>query len=318
MQSGNPAGIGQHGLGQFVAKRQGSNPSESEQHIGNQQRSQGRSGQQSQGGPMGLGESLKHFAQQCCSANATHNVGSTERMFSTGVGGMLVASGLLRGRLPGLLLTAIGGALLYRGVTGHCSVYQQLGINTYEMEGDRSITKGLKIEETVTIARPAHDLYEVWTQWERLPEILPHIEEVKDLGQGRTRWTARGPLGTRLTWEAEVINQEPDRLIAWQSLTGGDVDTAGSVHFNQQGGNSTEMVVSMQYEPPGGRLTAMVSEFLGIGLDQRVRRDLLRFKSTMESSQQPGIQGAHASTDSSELSPDALQSGSTTGRQQHS
>jgi len=307
MQSGNPSPTGQYGLGQYVARRQDAQRQGSTQSAGGQLG--GRN--QSRGAAIGgLGESLKHLAEQCCSGSATQNVGSTERMFSTGMGGMLIASGLLRGRLPGLLLTAIGGALLYRGITGHCSVYQQLGFNTSEMEGERAITKGIKIEESITIARPAHDLYEVWTQWGRLPEILPHIEEVKDLGQGRTRWTARGPLGTRLTWDAEVINQEPDRLIAWQSLNGGDVDTAGSVHFNAQGGNTTEMVVSMQYEPPGGRLTAMVSEFLGIGLDQRVRRDLQRFKSTMES-QHSATQGAHASTDSSEVTPGSLQSGST-------
>ena len=309
MQSGNPSATGQYGLGQYVAKRQDAqrqNPDQS-------QRDHRQLGQHNYGGSTGLGESLRHLAQQCCSGTADLNVGSTERIFSTGMGGMLIASGLLRGRLPGLLLTAIGGALLYRGITGHCSVYQQLGFNTSEMEGERSITKGVKIEESVTIARPAHDLYEVWTQWERLPEILPHIDEVKDLGQGRTRWTARGPLGTRLTWEAEVINQETDRLIAWQSLNGGDVDTAGSVHFNAQGANATEMVVSMQYEPPGGRLTAMVSEFLGVGLDQRVRRDLQRFKSSMES-QQSGTQGAHAAMDSSELAAGGSKSGSNAGK----
>lgn len=249
------------------------------------------------------------LAGQCCSANAPQNVGSTERMFSTGIGGMLVASGILRGRLPGLLLTAVGGALLYRGLTGHCSLYQQLGISTHEQEGERAIVKGVKIEESVVIGRPAHELYERWTKWEQLPEVLPHIDQVKDLGQGRTRWTARGPMGIQLTWESEVINQETDRLVAWQSLNGGDVDTAGSVRFDALDPEHTEMRVSMQYSPPGGRVTAMAAEFLGLGLNQRVRTDLQRFKANMESMQTPSadsvsIQGAHASTDGSEVSPD--------------
>lgn len=269
MQSSNSHISSGHGLGQFMAQRERTH---TEQPLGQ------------------ISQSLKNLAQQCCNSECEQNVGSTERLFSTGFGGVLVASGLLRGRLRGLLLTVAGGALLYRGLSGHCSVYQQLGISTSEVEGERSIVKGLKIEETITINRSAHDLYQKWTRWESLPEILPHIDQVRDLGQGRTRWTARGPLATRLTWDAEVINQETDRLVAWQSLSGGDIDTAGSVHFDSLGANLTEMTVSMQYDPPGGKLTAMVSEFLGVGLDQRLRKDLQRFKATMEASHQSGTQ----------------------------
>lgn len=237
-------------------------------------------------------------------AGGEENVGSSERIISTGLGGLLVANGILRGRLPGLLMTAIGGALLYRGLTGHCALYQQLGIDTTATEGERSAVKGLKIEDSVTIHRPAQELYDIWTRWEQLPEILPHIEHVKDLGNGRTRWTARGPLGATLSWEAEVINQDPGRMVAWQSLSGGDVDTAGSVHFNATGANTTHMTVSMQYHPPGGRLSAVLAEFLGVGLDRRLREDLHRFKHSMESKVEPGAQGAHAATDGSEVASD--------------
>lgn len=235
--------------------------------------------------------------QQGLSDAGEQNVGSSERIVSTGLGGLLVANGILRGRLPGLLMTAIGGALIYRGVSGFCALYQQLGINSSSMEGERAITKGVKIEESVTIRRPAQELYDAWTRWEQLPQILPHIEHVKDLGHGRTRWTARGPLGTSLSWDAEVINQDPGRMVAWQSIGGGDVDTAGSVHFDAADENTTRMTVSMQYQPPGGRLTAVVAEFLGIGLDRRTREDLQRFKRIMESGSQVGTQAAHAASD---------------------
>lgn len=243
----------------------------------------------------------RHQQQSCCGME--QNVGSSERIVSTGLGGLLVANGILRGRLPGLLMTAIGGALIYRGVTGFCGLYQQLGINTNAGEsessnqGNRAITKGVKVVESVTIRRPAQELYDIWTQWEQLPEILGNIEHVKDLGNGRTRWTARGPLGSTLSWDAEAINEDPGRMIAWQSVRGGDVDTAGSVHFESAGENNTRMRVSMQYEPPGGRLTAVLAEYFGIGLDQRLRDDLQRFKRSMESGAQPSAPAAHAATD---------------------
>lgn len=267
---------------------------------GDHQLSQRSGSSQQQSGPRypGLMQWEQQRRQQQGRAGSSEvNVGSSERIVSTGLGGLLVANGILRGRLSGLLMTAIGGALIYRGATGHCSVYQQLGVNSSSMEGERTIVKGVKIEEEVTIRRPAQELYDIWTRWEQLPQILPHIEHVKDLGNGRTQWTARGPLGSTLSWEAEVINQDPGRMVAWQSIQGGDVDTAGSVHFDAVDDNTTRMTVSMQYDPPGGRLTAVLAEFFRVGLEQRTREDLRRFKQTMESGAQLGTQGAHAATD---------------------
>ena len=236
-------------------------------------------------------------------AGSCENVGSTERVVSAGLGGLLVASGIFRGRLPGLLLTAVGASLLYRGLSGYCALYQQLGVSSCDLEdshesgGQQSsgmsrgplagmmphhdAIKGVKIEESFTIDRSAHELYEVWTQWEKLPELLPHIKSIETIGDKKTRWTANAPLGVKLTWEAEIIKQDADRMVSWKS-TSGDVGTAGSVHFESRGDNKTEMRVSMQYDPPGGKLVAAVAEFFNMGLDERVREDLQQFKKRLE------------------------------------
>ncbi len=55
--------------------------------------------------------------------------------------------------------------------------------------------KGIKIEETFTIDRSAHELYDAWTQWEKLPELLHHIKQIEIIGEKKTRWTAAAPLG---------------------------------------------------------------------------------------------------------------------------
>src|SRR4051794_10394419 len=85
-------------------------------------------------------------------ANATSqiNVGCPERMVSVLGGGILALYGLTRRSLPGLGLAALGGGLLYRGITGHCHAYQLLNINTADhLDGPvASIPagKGIKIE----------------------------------------------------------------------------------------------------------------------------------------------------------------------------
>ena len=58
------------------------------------------------------------------------NVGPNERAASTMGGALLAGLGMGRGGLLGLLLAAAGGALVYRGMTGHCSTYAAAGVNT--------------------------------------------------------------------------------------------------------------------------------------------------------------------------------------------
>jgi len=60
------------------------------------------------------------------------NVGADERLFSKVVGGGLVLLGLEQRSFSGLVLAALGGAMLYRGITGNCQLYQALDINTAE------------------------------------------------------------------------------------------------------------------------------------------------------------------------------------------
>src|SRR5687767_14048947 len=63
------------------------------------------------------------------------NVAQTERVVSAVAGGALALAGLKMRSLPGVLLSVLGGSLVYRGVTGHCHAYEALGVNTAEGEG---------------------------------------------------------------------------------------------------------------------------------------------------------------------------------------
>ena len=69
------------------------------------------------------------------------NVGEVERQLSMIGGTVLVVCGLLRGSFSGLSLAALGGALIWRGHTGHCETYQMLGYNSAEQHDDGNIQK---------------------------------------------------------------------------------------------------------------------------------------------------------------------------------
>jgi uncharacterized membrane protein len=209
------------------------------------------------------------------------NVGGVERSLSLLGGAALVGYGVTRGRL---LSTLLGGYCLFRAATGNCPVRQLLGVSTSDATAPNSVIAaghGARVDATVLVRKPADEVYRFWRDFENLPKFMSHLEDVDTTTDGRSRWTAKGPLGMRLRWEAELIGDEPGRLIAWKSLDGADVDTAGSVHFTPRGGG-TEVRVELKYDPPAGQLGTAIARLFGEDPQRQVEADLARFRDVME------------------------------------
>lgn len=213
------------------------------------------------------------------------NVGDAERLLSLIGGGALIAYGLSCRGLTGILLPVAGGLLAARGVTGSCAMYRALGVNTADSETKPGVEAGAgyKVDQVVTIDKPARELYAFWRHFDNLPRVMSHLKEVRVLDEKRSHWVAKAPLGLSVGWDAEIITDRPNELIGWQSLPGSDVNTAGSVHFTQAPGNrGTEVRVELKYDPPAGKLGAWFATLFGKAPGQEVRDDLFRFKSLME------------------------------------
>jgi len=199
---------------------------------------------------------------------------------------VLAAIGLSRCSLRGLALAVAGGALVYRGATGNCQLYSLLGVNTAKRSNSRVGVKaqhGLKVEKTVTVSRNRDDVWSFWRNLENLPRIMTHLVSVRQSSDSVSHWIAKGPLGTMVEWDAEIINENPGEMLAWRSLPGSEVDTAGSVHFESTfDGQGTVIRVSMKYDPPGGKAGHAIAALLGEDLGQELQDDLKRFKETLE------------------------------------
>jgi uncharacterized membrane protein len=224
------------------------------------------------------------------------NVGMTERKITSGIGAALILLGLRRGSLGGLLSAGLGGALIYRGVTGHCPMYESLGIDTRQQaEGappEEYFKRGIHVEQAFTINRPPEELYSFWRKLDNLPRFMEHLESVTVQDEKRSHWVARGPAGMRIEWDAEIINDEPNQTIAWRSLSGAEVDNAGSVRFVPgRGDRGTEVHIVMDYIPPAGRVGKWVAMLFGKNPDSTIREELRNFKRIMEIGEVPTIQG---------------------------
>ena len=112
---------------------------------------------------------------------------------------------------------------------------------------------------------------------------MDHLEAVTVFDDRRSHWTARGPAGSRVEWDAEIHNEIPNELLAWRSLPGSEVDNAGSVHFTPTDTGDTEVRVVLRYDPPAGRLGAVVARLFGEDPSRQVAEDLRRLKQVVES-----------------------------------
>jgi uncharacterized membrane protein len=220
---------------------------------------------------------------------------------------MLAAYALKRrDRVAGAAAIA-GAALLYRGATGHCHIYQALGANTADQQSRMKGTgivadrgsdtrqqlggaRGVHVDESVTINKPIAEVYRFWRNFENLPQFMRHLESVAGREEGISHWVARGPAGIKVEWDARIINEVDNKVIGWQSLEGSTISTAGSVNFDETE-HGTRVRVHLQYNPPAGRLGAAVARLFGEEPTQTVREDLRRFKQLMETGEIPTIDG---------------------------
>ena len=151
------------------------------------------------------------------------------------------------------------------------------------LQGGRARTTASRVEASITINRPVGDVYRFWHDFERLPQFMGHLESVRVLGDGRSHWRAKAPLGKTVEWDAEVAEDRPDERIAWRSVGDAAVENSGTVRFTSApGGRGTEVRVALDYRIPGGKVGATFAKLFGEEPEQQTRDDLRRLKQVLE------------------------------------
>ncbi|MDX5419739.1 MAG: SRPBCC family protein [Hymenobacteraceae bacterium] len=207
------------------------------------------------------------------------NVGRPERVLSAVGGAALALLGLRRPGAAGVAAALAGGVLLFRGATGYCPVNQALGRNDAQDE-DISVD----IIKTITVERPRTEVYQFWRILENLPKFMEHLESVQQDGPQRSHWKAKipGGLGT-IDWDADIINEKENELIAWRSLPNSDIDNAGEVRFSDSpDGKGTIVQAIISYSPPVGSVGGLAARMLNPMFQNMVEKDLRYFKRFME------------------------------------
>ena len=222
-----------------------------------------------------------------------HTGHDLERWAGVAMATAVVAYGLSRRSLSGVAIAAAAAPLAYRGVTGAWPGFANgAGDTRVALAGDR----GIHVREAIRLEVPLEVVYVFWRRLENLPLFMRHLKDVRDLGGGRSHWVADGPGDMPVEWDADIINEVPNKVIGWRSLPGSDIATAGSVHFSTvRQGRSTQVVVHLQYAAPGGKAAQLLAFALGGDPSSMIREDMRQLKQLLETGEVPRAErGAEA------------------------
>ena len=162
-------------------------------------------------------------------------------------------------------------------------VAQQLSKRSGNESGAGAKQRSASAVSTVVINKSPEEIYSFWRNFENLPRFMTNLESVQTTGEGRSRWKARGPLGSSFEWEAETVADEPNQSISWRSVEGSSVYNSGTVRFERgPGGRGTIVKVELDYTPPGGVAGAAAAKLLMSDPQQQMDTDLRVFKQIME------------------------------------
>ena len=215
------------------------------------------------------------------------NVGDLERGLSLIGGAALMLYGLRRS-LGNMALMLGGGALIYRGLTGYCAAYQALGVNT----AHRDTGHGVALYTTITVNKPAAEVYRFWRHLENHPRFMQHLESVVSTNGKRSHWVARTLLPTPVEWDADIVTERENALLSWRSLPGSDVDHTGTARFRElPNSRGTEVRVRLEYAPPSGTVGVAVANLFKALTEQQLKEDLRRFKQIIETGETPTTAG---------------------------
>lgn len=196
----------------------------------------------------------------------------TTRVLVGAAGGGLALAGFGRGGILGGVLGVAGAGLMARAVTNQ--PFQRLiGIGA----GRRAVD----FHKEITVNAPVDEVFRFWANFENFPRFMEHVREVKDSGNGRSRWIVGGPAGAPVSFEAELTRLVHNQVIAWKTVPGAIIRHAGIVKFEPCDGG-TRLDIRMSYNPVAGALGHVVASLFRADPKHALDEDMVRFKSLLE------------------------------------
>jgi uncharacterized membrane protein len=218
--------------------------------------------------------------------SANINLNWPERYLSIAAGVKLSFSGIrniFKSPFSSILKLGAGGYLVNRGISGHCELYSQAGkLSTSPVN--------VNIRTSFSVSKPRTEVYNFWRKLDNLPLFMNHLENVDVIDEKRSHWVLKLPTGVaNVSWDAEIVHDEPGYMIGWSSLPDSIIDNAGKVRFRDTEDGGTLIDVIISYQPPAGGLGVSLAHVFNPLFKKLVDDDVQNFKQYMDIAEEGAI-----------------------------
>jgi uncharacterized membrane protein len=173
------------------------------------------------------------------------------RLLSILGGGVAAFYGLRRRDLGGVTASLVGMGFAARGLT-NTELRELLGVVPRE-------PVEIVIQKTVHVEAPLEKAVSMWTDFRNLPRFLPGIQEVKDVGEGRSMWSITLNDGA-MHWEAVTVASK--NAFTWKSQPGALLANTGTIRFDPAAAG-TRVQVTISYRPSRGLPSRIAAKWFG-------------------------------------------------------
>jgi len=205
------------------------------------------------------------------------NVGKTERAIMIAAGAYLLYRVLKKNDKRKVAEGITAGTMLFRGISGYCPAYDAIDRSGALKTGNISISAALSVN------KPVNEVYAAWRNLSNHPKFMMHLESVTEIDNYKSDWKAKipGGFGATTGWKAEILMDEPNRLLSWHSMPGSALDNSGKVRFTDNG-NSTDIEVTISYRAPLGKAGEIAGKLLSPVFEKMIEKDIQNFKEFIE------------------------------------
>ncbi|URM36470.1 SRPBCC family protein [Flavobacterium anhuiense] len=208
-----------------------------------------------------------------------NNVSKLERVLMVTSGAYLLYNALSKEN-KSITQAGAGGAMLLRGISGYCPIYDAAD----HLMHDKASNINIRVNSVIN--KPVNEVYAFWRNLENLPKFMNHLDSVRPTSSTISEWTAKGPGGIgKISWTAEIIRDEKDKLLSWNSIEGSSIKNAGKVVFKPKG-KATELDVTISYHAPLGIAGESAAKLLNPYFEKLVRDDISNLKVYLETNQE--------------------------------
>lgn len=149
------------------------------------------------------------------------------------------------------------------------------------LNGDRK--RRLDVRSSVEIGRSVADVFDFFKDFENLPQVIAAVTAVHDWQDGRSHWIVRSRRGVALEWDAVITKYVPRSVIGFESVPGGPVQVATTLHFIPLAADRTRLDVDVTYRALNTELSDAIRALLSRRPSRRLHIDLERTRTYLES-----------------------------------